>query len=150
MIEKMLIEKNLKVKRCRETIQWLYDQIEETIVKSFIKNNISKKDEAEKLYNEITCRFYKIMELKDKILEEKLPKTDGEFRIQLASLLNRYSRENDSNTPDFILAKYLMSCLDAFNYAVSRRDDYYCVNLEPGNKYFKSKDDFAYRRKDKK
>lgn len=43
------------------------------------------------------------------------------FERDLASLLNRYSRENGSNTPDFILARYLVQCLDAWNENVSRR-----------------------------
>ena len=36
---------------------------------------------------------------------------------ELAELLNQHSVENDSNTPDFILAEYVTDCLDAFNKA---------------------------------
>ena len=35
--------------------------------------------------------------------------TEG-FRKELACLINRYSRENGSDTPDFILADYLDGC----------------------------------------
>jgi len=37
---------------------------------------------------------------------------------ELAALLNRYSIENESNTPDFILAKYVRACLLAYAEAV--------------------------------
>lgn len=40
-----------------------------------------------------------------------------QFQKELKELLNRHSMENDSNTPDFILATYLMNCLAAFNEA---------------------------------
>lgn len=46
--------------------------------------------------------------------------------------LNRYSAENASNTPDFILAQYLMSCLNAWNVATVARDKWYGVDLHPG------------------
>lgn len=36
---------------------------------------------------------------------------------ELSALLNKHSAENESNTPDFILARYLMTCLNAFNTA---------------------------------
>ena len=44
---------------------------------------------------------------------------------ELTSLLNRHSAENRSNTPDFILAMYLLDCLNAFEKAVIRREDWY-------------------------
>jgi hypothetical protein len=44
------------------------------------------------------------------------------FLGELTALLNRHSAENGSNTPDFILALYLLNCLDAYNKAVSQRD----------------------------
>ena len=44
------------------------------------------------------------------------------FRQELTKAINRCSMENGSNTPDFILAKYLMDCLNAYDNAVSRRD----------------------------
>jgi hypothetical protein len=50
---------------------------------------------------------------------------ESEFRVQLAVLLNRYSAENGSNTPDFVLAAFLNDCLAAFDLAVVRRDGWY-------------------------
>ncbi len=46
-------------------------------------------------------------------------------------LINRYSREEDSNTPDFILAEYLMACLGAFEVASNRREVWYKVEHKP-------------------
>lgn len=40
-------------------------------------------------------------------------------------LINKYSMENDSNTPDFILAEYLSNCLKIFNTTIQKRSDYY-------------------------
>ena len=50
------------------------------------------------------------------------------FERELAALLNRYSVENESNTPDFILAKYLQACLLAYAAAVGERERWYGVN----------------------
>jgi hypothetical protein len=48
--------------------------------------------------------------------------TRGEaFRRELRDLLNRFSMENGSNTPDYILADYLIDCLKAWNRAVNER-----------------------------
>lgn len=47
-----------------------------------------------------------------------------DFLKELSQLINKYSKENESNTPDFILAKYLEHCLNAFNVATYSRDDW--------------------------
>ncbi len=47
-------------------------------------------------------------------------------------LINKWSREEDSNTPDFILAEYLMACLGAFEVASNRREVWYGVEHVPG------------------
>lgn len=47
------------------------------------------------------------------------------FEKELESLINRYSKENDSDTPDFILAKYLNACLDNFSTAINDREKWY-------------------------
>ena len=51
---------------------------------------------------------------------------------ELQHTINRLSLENDSNTPDFILAAYLYDCLQAFNRASTRREQWYGVTNEPG------------------
>lgn len=43
------------------------------------------------------------------------------FRVELKSLINCHSQENGSDTPDFVLAEYLVDCLDAFDKATRRR-----------------------------
>ena len=49
----------------------------------------------------------------------------GEFAKELESLINRHCQENESDTPDFILANYLRDCLSAFNEATNRRERWY-------------------------
>jgi hypothetical protein len=58
---------------------------------------------------------------------------DGEsgFQIQLEHLLNRACEDNQSNTPDFILARFLTGVLTNFNSAVVRRDQWYGATLTP-------------------
>lgn len=50
---------------------------------------------------------------------------ETDFRKELEQLINRHSVENNSNTPDFVLAGYLTDCLRAFNFAVNYRDRWY-------------------------
>lgn len=47
------------------------------------------------------------------------------LRTKIQSAINEHSAENGSNTPDFILAEYLMDCLASFDKAVSRREVWY-------------------------
>lgn len=47
------------------------------------------------------------------------------FRGEIEHLINRHSRENGSDTPDFILAEYLTDCLDAYDKALQRREAWY-------------------------
>jgi hypothetical protein len=57
----------------------------------------------------------------------------GLFEKELKRLINSISMENGSNTPDFILARYLTACLENFNNAVHARDKWYGEIKEPGN-----------------
>lgn len=47
------------------------------------------------------------------------------FQRELTSLLNRYSKENASNTPDYILANYLIGCLNNYNNTLQAREKWY-------------------------
>lgn len=47
------------------------------------------------------------------------------FRHELQRLINSVSMENGSNTPDWVLADYLKSCLDNFDRAVNARETWY-------------------------
>lgn len=44
---------------------------------------------------------------------------------ELADLLNRHSVENGSDTPDWILANYLLACLEAWEVATASRRQFY-------------------------
>jgi hypothetical protein len=44
---------------------------------------------------------------------------------RLAGMINEYSLENSSDTPDFVLAEYMLNCLTAFNLATHRREQFY-------------------------
>lgn len=52
------------------------------------------------------------------------------FENELKILINCHSMENGSDTPDFILAQYILGCLTAFNEAVNRREAFYGRGLE--------------------
>jgi len=47
------------------------------------------------------------------------------FEKELEQLINKHSIENESNTPDFILSRYLMNCLQTLNILTDRREDWY-------------------------
>lgn len=48
-----------------------------------------------------------------------------QFRKDLASIINRHSKENGSDTPDFMLAEYLADCLELFDRSVKAREKWY-------------------------
>ena len=50
---------------------------------------------------------------------------ETDFRKELETLVNKYSRENHSDTPDFILARYLENALNNFDAAVKEREEWY-------------------------
>ena len=48
-----------------------------------------------------------------------------EFREELETLINGYSMEGRSDTPDFILANYMTACLMAYDNALIERTKWY-------------------------
>lgn len=52
-------------------------------------------------------------------------KNETEFRTELESLINRHSMENGSNTPDFLLAEFLVCQLRVWNQYVTRREEWF-------------------------
>ena len=58
---------------------------------------------------------------------------EQEKKIQLiqdfATAINKVSAENGSNTPDFILANYLVMCLENFDHITNMRNDWYSPNI---------------------
>lgn len=55
----------------------------------------------------------------------QMPDRETQFAQRLEGLLNAHCQENASNTPDFILAQYLLGCLATWNAAVQRREQWY-------------------------
>jgi hypothetical protein len=55
------------------------------------------------------------------------PRTSGpdDLHHAIAAALNRFSAENNSNTPDFLLAHFLLGCLAAFDSVVPQRETWY-------------------------
>jgi hypothetical protein len=52
------------------------------------------------------------------------------FENELINLINRYSIENGSDTPDFILARYIMNCLNAYEIAMDSRNSFFAQGSE--------------------
>jgi len=48
-----------------------------------------------------------------------------EFEKELEMLINKHSKENELDTPDFILAQYLNGCLANYAETVKVRDKWY-------------------------
>ena len=55
-----------------------------------------------------------------------------EFKKELQHLINRFSKENGSNTPDFILADHLAACLENFDRTSRAREKWYGKELRIG------------------
>ena len=58
------------------------------------------------------------------------------FEHELKTILNRYIMENDSDTPDFILATYMMECLHAYNKALQNREKWYRRPVRNPNQFY--------------
>lgn len=56
------------------------------------------------------------------------------FRQELTELINRYSLETVSDTPDFVLAQYLLECLGTYNRTIAQRKDYWGVDDDASKK----------------
>lgn len=54
------------------------------------------------------------------------------LRKEIEDALNRASAENASNTPDYVLAGFLMMSLEAFDAAAMARDAFYGIRPSPG------------------
>lgn len=47
------------------------------------------------------------------------------FRSELETIINKYSVDNTINTPDFVLVKFIVDSLEAFNNATILRDKWH-------------------------
>ena len=54
------------------------------------------------------------------------------LREEIQNVLNCHSAENGSDTPDFILAKFLTDCLAAWDHAVQAREKWYGRPISAG------------------
>ena len=59
------------------------------------------------------------------------------LRKEIEQAINRNSAENGSNTPDFILAEYLIDCLSAFERCSMAREKWYGKSLSIGTPHVK-------------
>lgn len=58
-------------------------------------------------------KYFEIQEIHEQDYNEL--KNICQFEIELTNLINRFSLEKYSNTPDHVLAGYLMTCLENWN-----------------------------------
>jgi len=56
---------------------------------------------------------------------------DSFLREEIKRAINRCSRENASNTPDGILADYLMRCLENWELTMSERQEWHKEEESP-------------------
>lgn len=62
----------------------------------------------------------------------------SDLEKELTFFLNKHSIEGASNTPDYILARYLVDCLSTFSAAVNYRDEWYRVHGDDFSKISES------------
>jgi hypothetical protein len=74
---------------------------------------------------------------------DKMPSFEKRKEIvkEFQEIINRYSLENDSNTPDFILAEYLWDCLISANILICARIAWYNPEGRPVTKPVEKNDD---------
>lgn len=60
-----------------------------------------------------------------------LPVPDKTLVEEVSTAINRHSRENASNTPDFILAQFMETALVAFETATQQRETWYGRDARP-------------------
>ncbi len=53
-----------------------------------------------------------------------------DFSAELERLVNRFSIDNKSNTPDYLLAEFMLHCLAAFETTSLRREAWFGVSLD--------------------
>jgi hypothetical protein len=68
--------------------------------------------------------------------------TGLKFSRELEHLINRYSIENGSDTPDFILCKYLIDCLHAYEQAIVLRNKWFQSGFKDKVEECKKKESF--------
>jgi hypothetical protein len=90
------------------------------------------RDSALEHYEEITTKansWYSQIPFAIKHYYNEKIRKETPFAKELESLINKHSQENGSNTPDFMLAEYLVNCLDNYNNIISKRDMWNSVDI---------------------
>ena len=64
-------------------------------------------------------------------IEQERQELTSSFGKELEALINKHCQENASNTPDYLLAQYLLGCLAAFNTVVQQRETWYGRDARP-------------------
>lgn len=71
-------------------------------------------------------------ELLQALIKERNDRRE-QLRKDLTQVLNKNGAEQDSNTPDYILADMLISHLEAFNRAVTERRNWFGITEKEGS-----------------
>lgn len=85
---------------------------------------IRLKQENDQLRAEVERVSKAAAEMRD-VLENTLNMNSLQFEKDLEGLINKHSIENGSNTPDFLLARFLVQCLDSWNASIAAREKWY-------------------------
>lgn len=63
--------------------------------------------------------------------------TKHPFEKAIEELINKMSMEDETDTPDYILAQYLLTCYNAYKNAVNARDKLFGVDMWAADKLSK-------------
>lgn len=58
-------------------------------------------------------------------IDENGKVSGNDLEAALSAALNRFSAGNQSDTPDWILAQFLLGCLTAWNKGIQQREKWY-------------------------
>jgi len=65
------------------------------------------------------------------VAQRHIDRNRHEFFVELTNLVNRYSMENGSGTPDYLIADYMLNSLDSFNRMTKFRENWYGRAQDP-------------------
>jgi len=92
------------------------EEVQEIIEKNIEDMRLNAVYDVDTEYRENRDKF---------LIKKQIQDMETDFRKELENLVNKYSRENGSDTPDFILARYLENALNNFDAAVREREEWY-------------------------
>lgn len=87
-------------------------------------------DSSIRLTSKIGDKREEVADCKEKYNASKIKES---FENELTSLINMHSVENESNTPDFILAQYIKGCLKSFARAVQQCETWHGRDPRPSH-----------------